>query len=515
MTSTAEPQGALPLLDLGGRMQHLRDKLEESLESHNLPEVRKLAGELDGINRERAVQVVFAGQHDAGKSLLARCLTGRPDIQVGPGPLTDKSEAYDWNGHHLVDTPGVEAGVREEHDAITAVALQSADVILFVLTVEGMDDVTVKYFSNLVESLRSTEPLIVVVNKALAEASDRSVVEDDLRGQLGTTADAVPIMWTDALEWEEASLSSDPEASRCMSGVRELAETVTSLLTNSAAWLRLLTPLRGWRAIVDRALDEVLADIGAEDTLGEINEALEQLDKVEEQVLNDISQRAGEARSKLLERLTALGPTVTHDQCVAVAQQVLNEFNDDVGSDIALSYETTTIGNHSNDESSGTVAGLLRAALQSGAKLFNDSRPGQRGHTIVRTIGHKFNHKFRPWEIRKTSQGVGKGLVVAGVLLDVGMYVAEVQSAKREEANASAWADEVAKFASLAGDRMERHETNSIKAQFEASRSDLHRQKLSVTLHLNELGEAEQDLIGLGGTCDSLIQELTKLVATH
>ena len=221
-----EPQ--LPLASAARRMQTLRSGLVETLTRSERPEVVGLGESVRALRDSDAVTLVLVGQHDAGKSSLLRCLTGRDDIEVGAGPTTTVSRRYAWDGHVLVDTPGVLAGVDATHDALSWGALAAADVVVFVVTVEGFDDLTLGYFEQVRGRLGNLRSLVLVVNKALSERSEPAVVAQDILEALGPGGESVPLVWTDAKRWQEADARPSPAAARTESGIQELADQLTA-----------------------------------------------------------------------------------------------------------------------------------------------------------------------------------------------------------------------------------------------------------------------------------------------
>lgn len=517
-------QALLPMLAAGELMEGLRQDLHDELSSHEQAEVRGLAATLREIRTTDAINVVLVGQHDAGKSLLVRGLTGRDDIPVGAGPLTDRSTAYEWSGHRLVDTPGVQAGVRADHDAIADEALSAADVVLFVLTVEGLDDVITRYFLQVRRELRSLRALVIVVNKSLSERNDRSVSEADIARTIGPAYDAVPVVWTDAWRWANAATSKDPEQARRDSGLRELGETVTDLLHSRGTTLRLLTPLRAWSDRAQQALRLLAQQASGRDDLGELDALGAHLDAQQVEAADSVDRRAGEAQALLVATLRRAGPDLEKPELEALVQQAADVFDDRIAAD-GEQRDEALLAQVAVPQDAGLPAlprldarALLQESLQNVARTFSGmgARPGGTGHTMVSEAWHALGGKFKPWGAVNTSRAIGRAASRANVAITVGAIGWEVYSewgAARARANdlrrLDRWNSEAVKVASEIVDDWRQAAQASLDELHDARLGELARRRLEMLLRLTQADEVAQRLAALDRRCENLIAELT------
>ncbi|MFM0703586.1 GTPase [Paraburkholderia sediminicola] len=106
------------------------------------------------------IHIMLFGAYNAGKSTLINALVGREVARHGDVPTTDTVDFHEWDGHVLLDTPGVNAPI--EHEVISLAQLERADLIVFVLRQEDQDasDVMDRIF-DLMEQKR---PLFIVLN---------------------------------------------------------------------------------------------------------------------------------------------------------------------------------------------------------------------------------------------------------------------------------------------------------------------------------------------------------------
>lgn len=136
---------------------------------------------LDSINMnpDKMLNIVFVGQYSAGKSSIIKMLTENKDIKIGAGITTQEYTPYEWNGIELVDTPGVQTGLREDHDAITEKAIKDADLIIYVITNELFNPTLIKYFRKLAYDMGKAEQMILVINK-MDRGGEQEVLYDNL-----------------------------------------------------------------------------------------------------------------------------------------------------------------------------------------------------------------------------------------------------------------------------------------------------------------------------------------------
>lgn len=521
-----EPQ--LPLASAARRMQTLRSGLVETLARSERPEVVGLAESVRALRDSDAVTLVLVGQHDAGKSSLLRCLTGRDDIDVGAGPTTTVSRRYAWDGHVLVDTPGVLAGVDATHDALSWGALAAADVVVFVVTVEGFDDLTLGYFEQVRGRLGNLRSLVLVVNKALSERSEPAVVAQDILEALGPGVESVPLVWTDAKRWQEADARPSPAAARTESGIQELADQLTAIARGSGAELRLLSVLRSWSEVCQEALRH-LADepgTGDEPLLRNLDDLLDVLVGQRDEGLAQVNQRAEEATAVLRSDLLRAGPDIDEDTLTGLVGRAFQHFHEDVardgaGRDAALERwvppERTT---------SAEVAvpgvdlqALVQRSLGQVARMFSGAgaRPGGAGHTLVYNTWKALGGNFRSWGAVNASRTIGKVAGRANVGLTVGLAGWELLQARRAAQAARAHAQSVQDWAARSRELAEGivrpwrdHAAETLETVHDVRWRELARQRLAVLTALADRDMEASELITLESAINELCESFSR-----
>lgn len=119
---------------------------------------------------EQKIHVMLFGAYNAGKSTLINALVGREVAKAGDVPTTDAVDVHEWDGHLLLDTPGVNAPI--EHEEISREQLQRADLVVFVMRQEDQDASDI--MNRIFELLDQKRPVFIVLNY---EDSDPARIE--------------------------------------------------------------------------------------------------------------------------------------------------------------------------------------------------------------------------------------------------------------------------------------------------------------------------------------------------
>lgn len=134
----------------------------------------------ESVDTDSMINIVFVGQYSAGKSSIIKMLTKNEGIEVGDAITTQQYTQYVWNGMYIVDTPGIQTGIREDHDAITAEAIQKSDLIVFVITNELFNPTILRYFNKLAYDMGKGKQMILAINK-MSRGGEKKVLLADLQ----------------------------------------------------------------------------------------------------------------------------------------------------------------------------------------------------------------------------------------------------------------------------------------------------------------------------------------------
>ncbi|MDY0135214.1 MAG: GTPase [Atribacterota bacterium] len=99
-------------------------------------ELGNIEHKLQEKDAESRLKIAICGQYSAGKSTLVYALTNDDSVTIGQDITTSEVKAYPWNDLLIVDTPGIHAG-RPDHDEISKEYIEQADLLIYMLTIQG------------------------------------------------------------------------------------------------------------------------------------------------------------------------------------------------------------------------------------------------------------------------------------------------------------------------------------------------------------------------------------------
>ncbi|MGM0931153.1 MAG: GTPase [Actinomycetota bacterium] len=472
-------------------------------------ELRNILSEMDAavaqplldhlsIDAHSTPLLVFTGQYSSGKSTLIKALTdGAASVVIGSGVSTDAVEEFDWDGDvRLVDTPGVHAG-RPHHDEMAEKALQSADLVLFAVTVELFDDVLTGHLRDVLGRLgKSRQTLIVITKTGTMEAAE-GVREKSIKEALGPF-DQIPWVECDGQYYLDGLgfAASDPATSHAYvdaSGLENVATLINRFASQQGELGQLSQPLQLIAMIALEASAALTDDPDEQAALTVLARQRSALTKKRIHLDNLFEARAAQFRADAVRAATQFADSTegddqsrsegSPDQALDAHMAALNEnlraalerFEnavhqvlelqfDDLASEIleieaspygrtsvrlgdpeATGFETRPVEVRSSSSPLPTppswVGGLSKYLRQFhefwGAGSGTKAAAGSTGHKVVLTVGKAFGKKFKPWEAVRTANNIGKVAKVGGVAISIGLEAygvfAEERSAVKAE----------------------------------------------------------------------------------
>jgi small GTP-binding protein len=433
------------------------------------------------VNTHSTPLLVFTGQYSSGKSTLIEALTNRAfHVGIGSGVTTDDVTSYDWDGDvQLVDTPGVYPG-RDHHNQRAEQALQSADLVLFAVTVELFDEALVAHLRDVLGRLGKSRHTLIVMTKAGTLEAAPGVRELAIKEALGPFS-AVPWVECDAQYYLDGLDLADTapgdsrafiEASRLTDLVtlinrfaREQGETgrliqplqlIVALTFEASAALAddpdeqaALTVLARQRSALSKKrihLDHLLVARTTQFRTDAVRAATQFADSIERDEQDGSKTRSGETLEGHMKDLNgSLRDALARFE--DSVRQVLEVQFDDLASEvleieaspygrIALQLADPDAGGFQAAEVDVRPRGMplpsppawtadLSKYLQHFHKFWGagdgvKAAAGGNGHQIVLKIGHAFGKKFKPWEAARAANNIGRVARVGGAVVALG-----------------------------------------------------------------------------------------------
>ena len=120
--------------------------------------------------QENTLRIAVCGQYSAGKSSLIQALTQNSEIRIGQDVTTDSIQFYHWNGIEIADTPGIYAG-RLEHDALSLDFIRKADLLIYMITIQGFTREIGMNFKKLIQE-KYIDKTMLLMNKRNQEPAE-------------------------------------------------------------------------------------------------------------------------------------------------------------------------------------------------------------------------------------------------------------------------------------------------------------------------------------------------------
>lgn len=295
--------------------EELRDLLRELDPAVAQPLLDRLS-----VDAHSTPLLVFTGQYSSGKSTLIKALTdGAASVVIGSGVTTNDVEEFDWEGDvRLVDTPGVHAG-RPHHDELAERALQSADLVLFAVTVELFDDVLTAHLRDVLGRLgKSRQTLIAVTKTGTMPPAAAGVREESIRVALGPFDD-VPWAECDAQYYLQGLelADADPDTSLAFideSGMANVADHINRFASRQGEMGTLSQPLQLIKALTVEALPALTDDPDEQAALSVLARQRSALSKKRIHLDTLLQARAAQFRSDAIRAATRFADRIEEDE---------------------------------------------------------------------------------------------------------------------------------------------------------------------------------------------------------
>lgn len=425
------------------------------------------------------LRIVFVGQYSAGKSSIIKALTGLDEIKVGAGITTQKQQSYDWNGIEIYDTPGIQTGIRPDHDEITYKMIAEANLIVFVVTNELFDSQLSENFKKLAIDSDKGHEMMLVVNKMDRHSCGNSldahkIISNDLERVLEPpfTPENLYITFLD-LDSYNKSLVADDEEERDYFYKKSGYDSFIDNLNKFVSEKKLVSEYTKYLYELQHVLEEAIKLIPTEDKDVEAiilnyqkkkNALTDFKRNIKNKSKNVIAKTELEikeiGRNLANELSSATDPQIYNEQLKEVSERINNRINalsEDLQNilyqenndynlqiDEIMNLEITKV---LSDSIASRFPNLSTNTLHNMGKLgkcaknlgeyliknsYNSSETGCLAkwlmrdysktpmHNAVKEIGSFFGHKFKPWEATKITKSIsnaGKCLAIIGTAL--------------------------------------------------------------------------------------------------
>lgn len=467
------------------KAEELRQETEATFEQLNLPtDVLPATMQPD----DGAIKLVFVGQYSAGKSSIIKMISGI-ETEIGAGITTQESHVYKWNDLEIIDTPGIQTGLRADHDEITYDQISKAALLVFVVTNEGFDSHMGAHFRKLAIDQKRGSNMVLIINKMDRapegnSANQQQIIRDDICKVLTPlTPEQVYTSFISTQSYEEYLTEEDAEIKAELlaeSGQEQLIANLNAFVQSRQVTAKIERPLYTLQEAVRNVsvVEEInmlndaenlllrkqrILQNGQADAEEEVNsltmecqqdiielgrEAAGYLEPgvSEEELkakLNEVGQKAEQATQDCIQSIERafgrLANTIQTEMDTEMAstsvQKILGRNNMPVPAEGATDLPRESAG--FDGVATGTQLGSQLSSAWNIANMGLKSFSGTAMHEGILTAGKFFGIKFRPWEavgLAKNAAVFGAALSVAGVLLAIwGKFKSDAERRQKEQ----------------------------------------------------------------------------------
>lgn len=466
------------------KAEELRQETEATFEHLNLAtDVLPATMQPD----DGAIKLVFVGQYSAGKSSIIKMISGI-ETEIGAGITTQESHVYKWNDLEIIDTPGIETGLRADHDEITYDQISKAALLVFVVTNEGFDSHMGEHFRKLAIDQKRGSNMVLIINKMDRapegnSANQQQIIRDDICKVLAPmTPEQLYTSFISTQSYEEYLMEDDEEIKAELlaeSGREELIANLNAFVQSRQVTAKIERPLY--------TLQEAVRNVSVTDDINMLNDAESLLLRKQrilqngqadaEEEINDLTMECQQDIIELgREAASYLKPGVSEEELEAslnesgrraeqlvqeclrgiertfgrLANTIKTEMDTEMAStsvqkifgrnNVPVPAERTTDSPRESAGFDGAAGAELGANLTSAWNIANTglkSFAGTAMHEGILSAGKFFGIKFRPWEavgFAKSAAVFGAVLSVAGVLLAIwGKFKSDEERRQKEQ----------------------------------------------------------------------------------
>ena len=319
---------------LNGKSVYLTDL--NRLLSRQIKDICKAFGELSEQPREQlkklhgslsSFNITLFGRTMAGKSTLMEALTHGDGKAIGNGAQrkTRDIRSYEWNGLRITDVPGIGAFNGQKDEDIAFEAAKNADMILFLMTDDGVQSQEAECFRAILEL---GKPVLCIMNvKASVDINEdvRYITEDideafqiprleEIRRQFigfgslaGQDWSTVPFVYTHLRSAFLAQQTKDSRKAEVLNGashIRNLKNAIAQRVATHGEFYRAKTFIDAVAAPIGSAVDLLLEQSCLNelqgDMIGDKKKALDRwIERFEKSAYDRVVSDADELKSKM------------------------------------------------------------------------------------------------------------------------------------------------------------------------------------------------------------------------
>lgn len=473
----------IKLVEIREKTKKLQEEAIELFINNDDFEIKeRLEATLKEVMEEKRIVITFIGQYSAGKSSIVSALTNRNDIKIDADIATSSAREYILDDQIiLVDTPGLYTG-NQEHDDITLEAINKSDMLVYCITNELFDSITIKDYKKWVYEKNYRNKMLLVINKMSREVGEYESLKENYIYSINRALNPYDIRdvtstFIDAKDYLEGVVYDDEEFIE-ISRIKDLKNKINKIAAEKGILSKLDTPIKAISNLIDEALKNSLDNKLDRNQLELVNSILSELEDTKSIIRKKsrviISENLSIIESYANKKAVQIGSesfefneyefnSLIEKTCLKIndeINEILQEENEYLKNKLEDIYDSNLMKVYARDvealinsgksditdlnriEKSNNIFKIFNSFDISGAvrkhsiKLgaTSSQASGTELHKFVKFVGEKINYKFAPWQAVNIAKNIGKVLGVVGIALQVFSVVANATDDGEEKA---------------------------------------------------------------------------------
>jgi GTP-binding protein EngB required for normal cell division len=473
----------IKLIEIREKTKKLQEEaIELFINNDDLEIKERLEATLKEVMEEKRIVITFIGQYSAGKSSIVSALTNRNDIKIDADIATSSATEYILDDQIiLVDTPGLYTG-NQEHDDITLEAINKSDMLVYCITNELFDSITIKDYKKWVYEKNYRNKMLLVINKMSREVGEYENLKENYIESINRALNPYDIQdvtstFIDAKDYLEGVTYDDEEFIE-ISRMDDLKNKINKIAAEKGILSKLDTPIKAISNLIDEALKNSLDNKLDRNQLELVNSILSELEDtksiIRRKMRVTVSENLSIIESYANKKAVQIGSesfefneyefnSLIEKTCLKIndeINEILQEENEYLKNKLEDIYDSNLMKVYVRDvealitsgksditdlnriEKSKNIFKIFNSFDISGAvskhsiKLgaTSSQASGTELHKFVKFVGEKINYKFAPWQAVNIAKNIGKVLGVVGIALQVFSVVANATDDGEEKA---------------------------------------------------------------------------------
>lgn len=470
----------LKVLNLSNNIDDIQKNVLDLYEEDNLiSEKVELLDILKKIESDDDIIITFIGQYSAGKSTIISALTGNRNIKIDANIATENATRYKWSDQiTLVDSPGLYTE-KTHHDIETKKAIESSDMLIYCITNELFDEITIEDYKKWAYELGYKDKIFLVINKMSRETGEYEELVTNYKESINKSLEPYSLKnmkynFIDAQDYIEGK-DLDFEELVKLSKFEEFILNLNKFVDEKGFLSKLDTPVK---AIIN-SIDLVLSDSLENESDKNYINLFDRIYKRTDQAINEIKQESSYIVKQNLNPFISYGYDIAgsigidensfntmeiEQKLEEICININNEINELLESKNNLLEEEIEevfnselgkmyINNISKEFNIKDIDLTDKNNLNNFSKLMDFASKNKQGfekfnfpinmksskvsgealHKGVKAIGSKMGVKFKPWQAVNIAKNLGKTLGVISIGLGIWQVFSNVKESEKEE----------------------------------------------------------------------------------